>query len=66
LADLFEHFKELNEIEENRERKFPLLPNPNYEILDRAINEEDIRVAAKSTKSGKACGIDSVLNDHIK
>lgn len=66
LVDLFKHFKTLNKVDESHENDFPRPSNSNNEELDYAITESEISAAVKLIKNGKACGTDSILNEHIK
>ena len=68
INDLYEHFKDINsnEYEGNDVDIESLIDIGNIDdILDVEIEESEIRKAVKNLKSGKACGIDGILNEYI-
>ena len=67
INDLFEHFKDINSKEYGGDVDIESLidiANIN-DILDVDIEECEIRKAVKTLKTGKACGIDGILNEYI-
>ena len=62
-------FKSLNEKKENTETGFLNNNNThseNNDVLDQEITVTEIKNAILKLKNNKACGIDNIINEHIK
>ena len=78
IEDFFEHFSELNSVEEiiesqtkdsptsNETLKYNCITDKDSDMLNSPISEDEVKKAVKRLKNGKACGEDKILNEMIK
>ena len=78
IEDFFEHFSELNSVEEINEGETNDSPTSNEtlicnciidqysDMLNSPISEDEVKKAFKKLKNGTACGEDKILNEMIK
>lgn len=71
LDDLYTHFKNVNfsetiDEDDPPDNLYTHATENSAEILNSDISSEEIEKAAKHLKNNKACGIDHIVNEHIK
>ena len=78
IEDFFEHFSELNSVEEiiesqtkdsptsNETLTYNCITDKDSDMLNSPISEDEVKKAVKRLKNGKACGEDKILNEMIK
>lgn len=67
-AILHEHFEQLNKMPEGhrRDESDVNVDLGNDSVINREIRADEIRKVIKNLKNNKACGMDNILNEHIK
>ena len=66
LQEFYNHFKLLNSSSGSENEDINLDPSQNNEILNSRITQEEILRCIQRLNNGKASGLDSILNEHIK
>jgi hypothetical protein len=69
LSDLYNYFKQVNEVQLNNdeENNQPFIINEELnEEINMPINEQEILRAVKNLKNNKSPGVDNIINEQIK
>ena len=78
IEDCFEHFSELNSVEEiiegqtkdrqtsNETLTYNCITDKDSDMLNSPISEDEVEKTVKRLTNGKACGEDKILNEMLK